>query len=496
MTFRLRHLALLTLCAPALAQMHHVDKPEKVTRAVGVYEWTGPLDKPTASRLVPVSVFIYGQYEDAGTYLARPVPFALETGNVYEVEQSGDPKGTLDLLMARDVETRRDVADDNPMGVWYGYGKFSPPGVAKAKPLPKAVNVASINETDDDRPHFVTPRSQTTDTTTAKPSKCADRTPDANDPERPTLARREDTGDTDTKHHKKEKPAGYVTGIPGGLNDDPDAPILRHGKAKSDEVPALTGMPANMHQAVAVSDPATPDTHVFTREWDSAAERTNTLAALHAIALKELAPYLTQNELIARNPTAAELTGETEPATSAAPASVTEQGGPPKLVRTPHGVNTSTESTPAHITHATPHSTAHNRRSRSGQSTHSAQPLTLIDEQLGGFELSYGGLPTFVYTAQAPVAPAKAPTAQLTAYVTLVVQQLPSGELQRALTSVTDSSHLNRTPRFRFIDAVDANGSHRASLLFELRAAHSRQFALYQLVTAQAQPVFTTAVLE
>ena len=51
--------------------------PENVVRAVGVYEWTGDMAKPTASRLIPVSLFIDGKLEDAGVYLARPVPFAL-----------------------------------------------------------------------------------------------------------------------------------------------------------------------------------------------------------------------------------------------------------------------------------------------------------------------------------------------------------------------------------------------------------------------------------
>ena len=71
------------------AQMHKVEKPERVTRAIGVYEWTGDLTKPTAARLVPVSLFLEGHFEDAGVYLARPVPFTLQTGDVYSVERAG-----------------------------------------------------------------------------------------------------------------------------------------------------------------------------------------------------------------------------------------------------------------------------------------------------------------------------------------------------------------------------------------------------------------------
>ena len=40
-------------------------------------------------RLVPVSLFIDGHVEDAGVYLAQPVPFALQTGDVYSIERAG-----------------------------------------------------------------------------------------------------------------------------------------------------------------------------------------------------------------------------------------------------------------------------------------------------------------------------------------------------------------------------------------------------------------------
>jgi hypothetical protein len=48
----------------------------------------------------------------------------------------------------------------------------------------------------------------------------------------------------------------------------------------------------------------------------------------------------------------------------------------------------------------------------------------------------------------------------------------------------------------RLVDAVDPDDSHRASLLFELRARNSRQFALYSLASAEAQQTFITGVIE
>ena len=104
--------------------------------------------------------------------------------------------------------------------------------------------------------------------------------------------------------------------------------------------------------------------------------------------------------------------------------------------------------------------------------------------------LSYGGLPTFVYTAETPL------TTGGPVFLTLVAQKLPSGEIQVSLASVTDANHLNRTPWMRLVDAVDADASHRASLLFELRAQSSRQFALYRLTSAHAEQTFATNIIE
>jgi hypothetical protein len=64
------------------------------------------------------------------------------------------------------------------------------------------------------------------------------------------------------------------------------------------------------------------------------------------------------------------------------------------------------------------------------------------------------------------------------------------------MKSVTDAAHLDRTPRMRLVDAVDAEASNRASLLFELRAQNSRQFALYRVIGARADQTFLTGTTE
>ncbi|HEY5381753.1 MAG TPA: hypothetical protein VIJ65_05825 [Acidobacteriaceae bacterium] len=480
----------LLLSTALSAQMHHVDKPQRVTRAIGVYEWTGDMAKPDASRLIPVSIFINGHFEDAGVYLAQPIPLAVETGNVYAIQKSGDPVGTLDLDYARDVVDRRDVADDNPIGAWYGYGRFLPLSTEPKPALnPSAHPPVIVASTDDDKPHFVNrspgagSSTSSTPTTPAPPddpdrptlhrsdtntagtnttgkSPTSSTTPGNaplspgtasvpdDDPERPTLKRHDDT--QDEKHRKHKGDTGAVIPMGSSLNEDPNRPMLHRGKVASEQAPPqLTGIPKDLHQAIAVSDPVTHEAHVFAREWDSPIERADTLAAMQTLAQPLAQQYMTTNHL------------------QAAPASTA-----PKLV------------------------TSSSKTSRTRHSTHRAAapkgpaPLTFQEAQIEGFTLSYGGLPTFVYTAAIPTA--SGPLLR----VTLVAQRLPSGELQTSLHSVTDDAHLDRTPWMRLVDAVDPDDSHRASLLFELRARASRQFALYSLVSAQAQQTFVTGIIE
>jgi hypothetical protein len=496
------------LAAAAGAQMHKVEAPQKVTRAVGVYEWTGELSKPTAARLVPVTLFIDGHFEDAGVYLARPQPFALQTGIVYEVDQAGKAIGTLNLDYAKDIVTRRSATDDNPLGAWYGYGTFVLPSAAPKPRLQASAHLPvimgsghdTVSSDDDGRPHMTrragSESGATTGPATTSSTTSSTATPNANstnnpappeDSDRPVLTRRQDnstgtssgsttpstttpsttttptptTGaddpDRPTLRHRdpadNAKPNKHDSGsavipLDTSLNNDPNRPVMRRGKPLGEVVVApLTGVPAELHQAVAVSDAAAGEEHIFNRNWESTAERAETQLALEALARKQVQTYIATNKLLL-----------TDPASQPAPT----------------------------MTRASSTSS-----SRTRKATRPPTPLVpLANEQLNGYELTYGGLPTFIYTADMPLF-SGGPV-----YVTMVAQRLPAGNLQVAFSSVTDAAHLDRTPWFRFVDAVDPDGSHRASLLFELRAQSTRQFALYRLITANAEQTFATGIIE
>ena len=147
--------------------MHKVAKPEQVVRAVGVYEWTGDFAKPTASRLIPVSLYIEGKFEDAGVYIARPIPFALLPGNVYILQTAGIDKGTLDLAYAKHlqaVEATGDLAYDDG---WFGYGTVKPLAAPRRtttqlKPS-KTLSTITTASNDSTHPHLTTKPATTSD---------------------------------------------------------------------------------------------------------------------------------------------------------------------------------------------------------------------------------------------------------------------------------------------------------------------------------------------
>jgi hypothetical protein len=251
--------AALASCS-AWGQMHKVAKPEQVVRAVGVYEWTGDMAKPTASRLIPVSIFIEGKLEDAGVYVARPVPFALLSGNVYELQSAGIDRGFLDLAYARHIQTTDGAFDDG----WFGYGSVKPLAATKksvalrpSKTLPVLVS-SKESSTNSNRPQLQTKTSGDSTSAGSDQSKSASKpetsagagssSASADDPDRPTLKRHEGSEDTtasssgntssDTASTKGTSSTTTDTASTKSTGstpaDDPDRPTLKRHQGSED----------------------------------------------------------------------------------------------------------------------------------------------------------------------------------------------------------------------------------------------------------------------
>jgi hypothetical protein len=192
--------------------------------------------------------------------------------------------------------------------------------------------------------------------------------------------------------------------------------------------PTLLGLPSDMEQAVAVSDPKNRPEHPWEYSWADPADEVKMKVALEDAARAAL-------------------------------------GIQPKPA--PAAKRTTTARAKTKL--ASP-----------------APPSPLADEQIRVFELAYGSGATLVLTAHTDGAPGQQK------YVTLIAQPDLYGSLLVLFKSVTDGAHLDDTPRMRLVDAVDALADNRGELLFELRGQTQRQFALYRVLRGTAKELFVT----
>jgi hypothetical protein len=468
-----------------------------ILRAVGVLEWTGDFGKPKKSRLVPITVYDGEALQDGGVYLARPEPLALASEVEYELERNGRTVGLFDIMHSGQEQ-----------GSWVGFGSWKALPVAVPKREAAALSQHPIDDEGGDRPvlhrkahagdtsgsgtgsgsggnsgssapapasdpdrptlHKKTSTDDTGNTssgTTSTTSTTSSTTPStgsstssgsststssgsttspASDPDRPTLHKKTSSDDsasapastsdrTTLKEGKKKQPEdiGHVESLPSVT--DPDRPRLKRGKyddTSAPLAPSLIGLPGDMQQTVAVSDTRNQPDHPWSYTWANPDDEAKMKAAMEDLARNAL--------------------GLTPPPPPPAPAHT--------------GARKKAKTTPA-----TP-----------------PPPAPLMDQEFRVFELAYGSGATLVFSARTdgPVAQQK--------FVTLVAQPDLYGDVMVLLKSVTDSAHLDETPRMHLVDAVDALADNRGELLFELRGATQRQFALYRVLRGQAEKLFET----
>ncbi len=439
-------LALLA-AVPALAQytgkVTEKTKDTPTLRAVGVLEWTGEPGKPKTSRLVPVSIYDGENLQDAGVYLARPQPLALEGEVEYQLKKDGKTIGIFDIKNAGQQQ-----------GSWVGFGDWKP----VPHPKPAFAATAKIDDedaSDDDKPvlHRRQPTSNTKGGNGSGNSK--DSSGQAQDPDRPTLHKSpasdttqpgsEGTAPVDPdrpvlKEPKPQPPAAKPADDVDHVDDlpnvsDPDRPRLVRGKSSDSGpkvAPSMMGLPPDMQQTVAVSDAKITPDHPWNYSWANPDDEAKMKAQMEDIARQAL--------------------GLTPPATPAKSSTTT---------------------------------THHTKKAASPPPP--AEPAPLRDEQFKVFELAYGSGATMVLTART------AGALKDEKFVSLIAQPDLYGNVRVLLKSVANGAHLDETPRMRLVDAVDAMADNRGELLFELRGQTQRQFALYRVLRGEANQLFVTA---
>jgi hypothetical protein len=499
-------LILLAPLLPALAGAQYVGKvPEgnkpPPLRAVSVYEYTGSMKKPNASRLVPVVVWDGSNYQPGGLYLANPDPLAVAPGTQYVLEPDGVPSGLYNVLASSQLN-----------GGWVGLGRYAappapppPPKLHVSKDLPVLQGGSTGRDTADEGGPVLHRRtgsesggSGTTTSTSGSGgsgptlhrrdgsgSSTASPQAPADDPDRPRLHEGAAPPAPSADRPLLHRAAGANAGAEGAPPPDPGRPRLRYGTQEEEEsrvLPTLLKAPpqtlgntsVSIGQVVAVSDVTIDEPHSYTYAWPTPAAQTAAETEMHRLALRAVA-----NAAQASFGPAAASDAALRQAADAADAAESTVG-PVAGASTP-------PARPAASTQTT-----RRKHAKSASKTIATRPDPLLDPDLHTFQLSYGGPVTLVYSAHTA---AEGPQRR---YVTVIAQLDFYGKPRKLFAQTTRGDMLGQTPALHLIDAVDATGDHRADLLFDERtsdaedATHDRQFALYRVVNGQADEVYAT----
>lgn len=262
---------------PLQSQPTEKEKKDQGPRAIAVLEWTakGP-------RLVPVTIKIDNQFYDASLYMAQPVPMAIESGVVYEVQKAGDSLGDFTLSSAEQA----------PSGLWVGLGTFdSHADQEKRKQAAEKRKAAAAaaerkEESSDDRPVLKRKSS-------APPEE---ETP----PAKPASTPSGGSAQTSATQQSPAAPAKMEES-----EHDADRPVLRRrpvqegqiealGKEKEPVIPKKAAAPpTGMGKAeVAVSDATPTQHHPYDWKWASPEEEQKLKASVEKLAQTSLADYV------------------------------------------------------------------------------------------------------------------------------------------------------------------------------------------------------------
>jgi len=472
-------------------------KKVKGPRAVGLYE----VNSNGKGTLVPIAILVDGKFYDASAYKAEPVPMALDSGTVYEVEESGDTQG---LFTVSGALHSRNPGSVNP---WVGAGSYLPNGTETAKVTHKAEDVpVGLDTSDSDAPPRLsrgkaskpaapanpspapasgspasgTPASSTPAGTGSSEKPAAQSTPPASSQPSPSQPASGSAGSA-SSGQDAQKPAAPSTSEkpadPGAKPQAPTAtegqtspaqaaegqgenyyrPTLRRGKpaqsAPQDEEDAApkTGKPESAATATAadagprpvqvvpaISDAGGPDPHSYKFFWKTGEEDERRNQMLD-LAGSEVRAYA---DALVRNQIPAK---------------------PPAAKGTAAG----------HKPPAKP-----------------AQPV-FENVQFRAFDVWANNQIVMILTAEAHFPPAAGATAAPAQYsITLVTRTDIYGNLRKLYSGVTDKFHLDVTPRLELIDVVDADGDGRGELLFRETTDAGTGYLIYRATADKLWKMF------
>lgn len=476
----------------ASAQLARRAKQNKGPRAVGLLE----LSSDGKARLIPIAIMIDGKFYDAGAYKASPVPLALWGQTVYEAERTGVSQGLFT------------VGDAIKAGnSWFGDGKWQPAGSAPKKHADKK---PKLDDEDEGPPKLRRPDAEKPAAASAPPAPPEAKTP-SSPPPAPTASASPTPASSTTPAPATPKapaPAAPTPSQASSKNADEDA---------SDEDQSPTAPTAPTNTTANDEDPNRPVLARGKIETLGSIQHPAPGTAASGPASKSAPSKAAADKIAGPTPAGSKPTTPSAKTTQLIPA-ISDAGGPDPR---PYAYDLKPDeeqkirkkmlalATEAIAARAKPGSAAAAATSASRPGTptkHAAKgPQPIFDDvQFHAFDLWNTNEPVFVLSAKAQMPKSSSPSprsastsgasseplSDFTYFITLVVKQDIYGDLRKLNVTVTDTLHLDETPRLELIDAVDADGDGRGELLFRQISDAGTAWGIYRAGADQLFPLF------
>jgi hypothetical protein len=481
-------------------------KKVKGPRAVGLLQ----LSSNGKGTLIPIAILVDGKFYDASAYKADPVPMALDSGTVYEVEQSGDSQG---LFTVSGALHSQNPGSANP---WVGAGSYLPNGTEAAKTTRKAEDVpVGMDNTDSDAPPRLTRGGASKTAAASSPSPA----PSSGAPASTAPA---GTGASD-------KPAAGATpgssqpasGSTSGAGAGQDAPKPTT-QAASDK-PADTGAKSQAPPATAGQTSAGPASGQASSGQTSSGQTSSGTNSSGQASQGQSENYYRPTLRRGKPTETAPVEDESAAKTSkpGAPAAAAASLGPVQLVpaisdgggpdpkpfkffwKTGEEEERRTQMLELAGVEVRAYASALARNQipakplapKAAGAGHkpAAKPVQPVFEnvQFHGFDVWANNQVVMILSAEAhfPTV-AGASTAPEQYSITLVTRTDIYGNLRKLYAGVTDKFHLDVTPRLELIDAVDADGDGRGELLFRETTDAGNGYVIYRAAADKLWKMF------
>jgi hypothetical protein len=498
-------------------------KKVKGPRAVGILQLNGS-GKGT---LIPVAILVDGKFYDASAYKADPVPMALDSGTVYEVEQSGDSQG---LFTVSGALHSKSAGSTNP---WVGAGSYLPNGTEAEKTTRKAENVpVGLDSSDSDAPPRLTRNAPKSDTASSPSAGSASGNPasstpsgtgssakpaDASVPPGSAPPANGSSGGASSSGQDAQKPATPAAsdkaadqGDQGGAK--PPAPVPTAGQTSPGQSSSGQAAPGQGSQdQTAQGQAAEP----YYRPTLRRGKPTQSAPEEDEAAQKAGKPESPASGAAAGASSAG--AGPASPGSASAGAmqlvpAISDGGGPdPKSYKFFWKTDEEQERRNEMLALAGDEVRAYANalvRNRILATPPAAKPATghkapakpvqpvLESVQFRAFDVWGNNQVVLILTAEAHFPPAPGPSAPGAAAapeeysITLVARTDIYGSLRKLYSGVTDKFHLDVTPRLELIDVVDADGDGRGELLFRETTDTGKGYVIYRATADKLWKMF------